>query len=138
VVRLILLIEDNDDDADLTAMAFRAVQIDNALVRVRDGVEALEYLKTEQPALILLDLNLPRLDGFGVLRAIRADAAHKYLPVVILTSSDEDHDRIAAYDGHANSFIRKPVDYDQFQRAAQTIAHYWLVLNRPAPVLRGA
>jgi two-component system, response regulator len=139
----ILLVEDRDDDAELTARAFRKARIANPLVRVRDGVEALDYLLgrgahaarnvADVPAVILLDLNLPRVSGIEVLTAIRTDARIKHVPVVILTSSNEDRDRLAAYQQHANSFVRKPVDYDQFVTAAQELGLYWLVLNEPPP-----
>jgi two-component system, response regulator len=139
----ILLVEDGDDDAELTARAFRKARIANPLVRARDGVEALDYLLgrgahaarnvADVPAVILLDLNLPRVSGIEVLTAIRADARIKHVPVVILTSSNEDRDRLAAYQQHANSFVRKPVDYDQFVTAAQELGLYWLVLNEPPP-----
>jgi two-component system response regulator len=139
----ILLVEDRDDDAELTARAFRKARIANPLVRARDGVEALDYLLgrgahaarnvADVPAVILLDLNLPRVSGIEVLTAIRADARIKHVPVVILTSSNEDKDRLAAYRQHANSFVRKPVDYDQFAKAAQELGLYWLVLNEPPP-----
>ena len=139
----ILLVEDRDDDAELTARAFRKARIANPLVRARDGVEALDYLLgrgahaarnvADVPAVILLDLNLPRVSGIEVLTAIRADARIKHVPVVILTSSNEDKDRLAAYRQHANSFVRKPVDYDQFVAAAHELGLYWLVLNEPPP-----
>jgi two-component system response regulator len=139
----ILLVEDRDDDAELTARAFRKARIANPLVRARDGVEALDDLLgrgahaarnvADVPAVILLDLNLPRVSGIEVLTAIRADARIKHVPVVILTSSNEDKDRLAAYRQHANSFVRKPVDYDQFAKAAQELGLYWLVLNEPPP-----
>jgi two-component system response regulator len=131
----ILLVEDNDDDAELTLMAFKAQRISNSMVRVRDGVEALDYLRDckELPAVVLLDLNLPRLHGIEVLKAIRAEERTKHLPVVVLTSSDEEKDRLAAYSHFANSYVRKPVDYDQFTMAARDLGLYWLVLNRPVP-----
>jgi two-component system response regulator len=139
----ILLVEDRDDDAELTARAFSKARIANPLVRTRDGVEALDYLLgrgahaarniAEVPAVILLDLNLPRVSGIEVLTAIRADERIKHVPVVILTSSNEDKDRLAAYQQHANSFVRKPVDYDQFVTATQELGLYWLVLNEPPP-----
>jgi two-component system response regulator len=141
--QIILLVEDNDDDAELTTKAFVRARVTNQIVRARDGVEALDYLlargehsgrdTSDVPAFVLLDLNLPRVDGIGVLRAIRADATNGHVPVVILTSSDEDKDRIAAYEHHANSFVQKPVDYDAFVEAARQLGLYWLVLNRPAP-----
>lgn len=139
----ILLVEDRDDDAELTTRAFRKARIANPLVRVRDGVEALDYLLgrgahaarnvADVPAVVLLDLNLPRVSGIEVLTAIRADQRIKHVPVVILTSSSEDKDRLAAYQRHANSFVRKPVDYDQFVAAAHELGLYWLVLNEPPP-----
>jgi two-component system response regulator len=139
----ILLVEDRDDDAELTTRAFRKARIANPLVRVRDGVEALDYLLgrgahaarnvADVPAVVLLDLNLPRVSGIEVLTAIRADQRINHVPVVILTSSSEDKDRLAAYQQHANSFVRKPVDYDQFAKAAQELGLYWLVLNEPPP-----
>ncbi|MGE0869935.1 MAG: response regulator [Kofleriaceae bacterium] len=140
---VILLVEDNDDDAELTIMAFKASRVSNTVVRVSDGVEALDYLfargshagrdPNDLPSVVLLDLNLPRVSGLDVLTAIRAADRTKYLPVVVLTSSDEDKDRIAAYSQFANSYIRKPVDYDQFTTAARDLGLYWLVLNRPLP-----
>jgi two-component system response regulator len=139
----IILVEDRDDDAELTARAFRKARILNPLVRARDGVEALDYLLgrgahagrnvANVPAVVLLDLNLPRVGGIEVLSAIRADERIKHIPVVILTSSNEDKDRLAAYQRHANSFVRKPVDYDQFVVAAEELGLYWLVLNEPPP-----
>ena len=138
----ILLVEDNDDDADLTQMAFRDAKIGNPIVRVSDGVEALDYLfaqgthagrdPADVPAVVLLDLNLPRLNGLEVLAALRGNPTTKKLPVVILTSSREERDRVAAYDNHANSYVQKPVDYDQFVQAARQLGLYWVVLNIPA------
>ena len=141
--QVILLVEDNDDDAELTTKAFTRARVMNQIVRARDGVEALDYLlargehagrdTSDVPAVVLLDLNLPRIDGIGVLRSVRANATIGHVPVVILTSSDEDKDRLAAYEHHANSFVQKPVDYDAFVEAARQLGLYWLVLNRPAP-----
>jgi two-component system response regulator len=138
-----LLVEDSDDDAELTVMAFRDALISNPIVRVRDGVEALDYLfargtyakrlKSDHPALVLLDLKLPRVNGIEVLQQLRAADATKYLPVVILTSSDEDRDRLAAYASHANSYVRKPVDYDQFVLATRQLGLYWTLTNVPPP-----
>jgi two-component system, response regulator len=146
-VQTILLVEDNDDDAELTVMAFSAARLANPLVRVSDGEEALDYLfgrgahagrdVSLLPSVVLLDLNLPKLDGLDVLAAIRADERTKHVPVVILTSSDEEKDRVRAYDLFANSYVRKPVDYDQFTSAARDLGLYWLVLNRPPPRIRG-
>jgi two-component system response regulator len=142
----ILLVEDNDDDAELTIRAFKAARVSNTIVRVEDGVEALDYLfgrghhadrqVAELPAVVLLDLKLPRLGGLEVLTAIRANENTKHLPVVVLTSSTEDRDRLGAYDQHANSYVQKPVDYDAFVAAAQHLGLYWMVLNVPAPVQR--
>lgn len=139
----ILLVEDSDDDAELTEMAFRDANIGNPIIRVADGIEALDYLfgreaytgrdVTELPAVVLLDVNLPRLNGLEVLAALRTNSLTKQLPVVILTSSREDRDRLAAYDHHANSYVQKPVDYDQFVQAARQLGLYWIVLNLPAP-----
>jgi len=139
----ILLVEDNDDDAELTARAFGQANLANPLVHVSDGVEALDYLfgrgryaerdTAILPVVVLLDLKLPRLDGIEVLKAIRGNEATCYLPVVMLTSSDHDRDRLAAYHHRANSYIKKPVDYDQFVEAARHLGLYWAVLNSPAP-----
>ena len=139
----ILLVEDSDDDAELTSKAFKQARIANPIVRARDGVEALDYLFGRNryagrdihdiPCVVLLDLNMPRLDGIEVLKAIRADQRVKHLPVVILTSSNEDKDRLEAYDNHANSYVRKPVDYDHFVAASRDLGLYWLVLNQPPP-----
>jgi CheY-like chemotaxis protein len=139
----ILLVEDNEDDAELTARAFSQAKIANPLVRVGDGVEALDYLfglgafaglgPGDLPVLVLLDLKLPRLDGLDVLKAIRAHDRTRYLPVVMLTSSDHDRDRLAAYHNHVNGYVKKPVDYDQFVEAARQLGLYWVVLNLSAP-----
>lgn len=141
--QIILLVEDNDDDAELTQRAFTNANVINRLVRAGDGVEALDYLfgrgqhagrdVLDAPAVVLLDLKLPRLPGVEVLKAIRADERTKHLPVVILTSSNEDKDRMSAYEHFANSYIRKPVDYDQFVVAARRLGLYWTVLNQPPP-----
>ena len=140
---VILLVEDNDDDAELTVMAFRDAQIANPIVRVADGVEALDYLfargrhagrpPEELPALVLLDLKLPRLNGIEVLKELRGSPLTRRQPVVILTSSAEDQDRVAAYDNHVNSYVRKPVDYDQFVTATRQLGLYWSVVNIPPP-----
>lgn len=139
----ILLVEDNDDDAELTARAFSDAKVGNPIVRAADGVEALDYLfgrgahagrdVTDIPAVVLLDLNLPRLNGLEVLSALRSNPVTKQIPVVILTSSREDRDRLAAYEHHANSYVQKPVDYDQFVHAARQLGLYWVLLNVPAP-----
>lgn len=136
----ILLVEDNDDDADLTEMAFREANISNPIVRVRDGVEALARLHGSGgarpeplPVVVLLDLKLPRVSGIEVLKSIRASESTRHLPVVVLTSSDEDRDRIEAYAHFANSYVRKPVDYDAFVAASRELGLYWTVTNVPPP-----
>lgn len=140
---VILLVEDNDDDAELTVRAFKQALIGNPVLRVSDGVEALDYLfcrgkyaarePNDMPAVILLDLNLPRLGGLEVLATLRKDERTKHLPIVVLTSSVEDRDRFTAYDHHANSYVKKPVDYDQFVAAARQLGLYWMVLNVRPP-----
>lgn len=141
--QVILLAEDNDDDAELTIMAFTQAKIANPVIRVRDGVEALDWLfrRGEHaarapeivPAMVLLDLKMPRLNGIEVLAEIRKDVRIRHLPVIILTSSAEEHDRISAYEGHANSYVQKPIDYDAFVTVARQIGVYWMLLNLPAP-----
>jgi two-component system response regulator len=137
----ILLVEDNDDEAELTVRAFRQAKIVNPIIRARDGVEALDYLfardshagrdASQLPAVVLLDLRLPRVDGIDVLKAIRADPRTTYVPVVLLTSSDHDRDRLAAYENHANSFVQKPIDYDEFVGIARQLGVYWTLVNMP-------
>lgn len=139
----ILLIEDNNDDAELTLRAFKRANVKNPLVRARDGEEALDYLfgrgayagrdVSDLPAVTLLDINMPKISGLDVLKTIRADERTKHLPVVILTSSNEDKDRLDAYTHFANSYVIKPVDYDQFVTAASQLGLYWMVLNEPPP-----
>ena len=141
--RSILLVEDNPDDAALTIRALKKNQIVNDLVVVHDGIEALNYLFGEgtfagrdtknMPQVVLLDLKVPKLDGLGVLRRIRSDDRTRILPVVILTSSNEEQDRIAGYGLGANSYVRKPVDFDAFVAATAQLGLYWLVLNEPPP-----
>ena len=139
----ILLVEDNPDDVALTLRAFRKAKVANPLVVARDGAEAVDYLfgqggyagrdPHDCPAMILLDLKLPKVEGMEVLRRLRADERTKLTPVVILTSSREERDVMQGYGLGANSYIRKPVDFDQFADSVRQIGLYWLVLNEPAP-----
>lgn len=141
--KMILLVEDNSSDVELTKRAFQKARISNELVVAQDGQDALEFLfgkdgepsvaPDQLPALIMLDLKLPRVDGLEVLRRIRADKRTRRLPVIILTSSKEEEDVAASYDLGANSFIRKPVDFHQFANAVQNLGLYWLVLNEAPP-----
>jgi two-component system, response regulator len=132
--RHILLIEDNSDDVELTLRAMRSHAIEEEVRVARDGAEALEMLYGEtqapaRPALILLDLNLPKIDGFEVLRRIRSDEHTSHLPVVILTTSREERDILSSYELGANSYIHKPVDYHTFSDAIRQLGLYWLRLN---------
>jgi len=137
--RVILLVEDNADDEALTMRALSKNNITNKIVVARDGVEALDYLfgtgkhagrdTSMQPELILLDLKLPKLDGFEVLKKLRADERTRLLAVVILTSSKEQQDIVNGYGFGANSYVRKPVDFQQFVNAVLQLGLYWLVLN---------
>ena len=130
----ILLVEDNSSDIALTRRALAMGRIGNDLVVAEDGQEALDYLETGKlPALLLLDLKLPRGPGLEVLRRIRANPHTRRLPVVILTSSREEQDLAAGYDLGANSYIRKPVDFRQFTQAIEQLGMYWLVINEPPP-----
>ncbi len=143
---IILLVEDNPDDVLLTKRAFKKSNILNELVVARDGVEALDYLfgtgayegrdLSIMPVLILLDLRLPKLDGIDVLRRIRTDERTKLIPVVVLTTSKEQKDLIESYSLGANSYIPKPVDFDQFVQAVRQLGLYWVLLNVPPPVMR--
>ncbi len=142
MTKVILLVEDNESDELLTLRAFKRSNIANEIVVARDGADALEYILAQGahadrdmdslPALVLLDLNLPKIDGLGVLRAIRGDARTQLLPVVVLTSSKEDEDVVRSYALGANAYVRKPVDFVQFSEAARTLGLFWLVLNEPA------
>ena len=142
--KLILLVEDNPSDIQLTKRAFEKSRIANQLQVAEDGQEALDYLfgrgvagtpgDDEAPALVLLDLKLPKMDGLEVLRRIRSEPRTRRLPVVILTTSKEDQDVAASYDLGANSYIRKPVDFTQFVKAVDHLGLYWLVLNEPPPM----
>jgi DNA-binding response OmpR family regulator len=132
----ILLVEDNPDDQTLTLRALKKQNIANDIVVLSDGVEALEYLSDPDkplPDLVLLDLKLPRLDGLALLRKLRDEPRTQLLPVVVLTSSDEDRDVIEGYRLGANSYIRKPVDFNQFTEAVRQLGLYWLVLNQAPP-----
>lgn len=136
----ILLVEDNADDIDLTLLAFRRSRLANEVMVARDGVEALEILHGTEtappqplPSIVLLDLKLPRVDGFEVLRRIREHPSTRLLPVVVLTSSAQERDLVQTYASGANSYIVKPVDFERFLEAAQHIGMYWLMLNRNPP-----
>lgn len=141
--KIVLLVEDNPDDEELTLVALQENNIGNPVVVVRDGAEALEYLfgtgryegneARSMPVVVLLDLKLPKVNGLEVLRRLRAHDSTKYLPVVVLTSSKEEEDRIQSYALGANSYVRKPVDFGQFVEAVKQLGLYWLVLNEPPP-----
>jgi len=141
--KVILLVEDNPDDVALTLRAFKRSHLMNPLVVARDGVEALDFLfargayahraEAELPTLIILDLKLPRLDGLGVLKAMRADPRTALLPAVILTSSKEEQDIVSGYKLGANSYVRKPVDFTEFLEAVKVLGIYWLALNQLPP-----
>lgn len=140
--KVILLVEDNPDDVRLTQRALKENAISNQLVVVNDGAAALDYLAragTEPgvilPTVTLLDLNLPKIDGLEVLRRIRANPRLKRLPIVILTSSKEEVDLINSYDLGANSYIQKPVEFDEFNAAVRQLGLYWLLLNEPPPAV---
>ena len=146
--KAILLVEDNADDEALTLRALKKNNIRNEVIVAHDGAEALEYLfgtgkfagrNTDFiPQVVLLDLKLPKVDGLEVLRRLRADQRTKLLPVVILTSSTEEQDRIRGYDLGANSYVRKPVDFSQFIDAVRQLGLYWLILNEAPPVRRSS
>lgn len=142
---VILLVEDNPDDEALTLRALKKNNITNEVVVARDGAEALDYLfgtgkqagRPLVPQVTLLDLKLPKVDGLEVLRRIREDQRTKVLPVVILTSSNEERDRLQGYNLGANSYVRKPVDFLQFTDAVRQLGLYWLLLNERPPANRG-
>jgi two-component system response regulator len=141
--RYILLVEDNPDDEELTLLSLRKNNLAHEIIVVRDGVEAIEYLfgngqyagrdVSRVPTVILLDLKLPKLDGLGVLKRLRADERTRTLPVVVLTSSSQDADVIASYNLGANSYVRKPVEFGAFVEAVSSLGLYWVLLNRPPP-----
>lgn len=139
----ILLVEDNPDDVALTLRSLKKNNIRNKIVVARDGVEALDYLfgtgahadrdAANVPVIVLLDLKLPKVDGLEILKRLRADERTRLVPVVILTSSNEEKDLINGYSLGANSYIRKPVDFNQFNEAVRQLGLYWLLLNEPPP-----
>ncbi len=139
----VLLVEDNPDDVLFTLRAFEKNHIFNEVVVAADGAQALEYLlpadeaKALKPALVLLDVNLPKVDGLEVLRRIRAHPRTEALPVVVLTTSNEERDIVQSYRLGANSFVRKPVTFGQFVEATKVLGVYWLLVNEPAPSWRG-
>ena len=142
--KTILLVEDNPNDVELTLLALKKNNLVNSIDVVSDGAEALEYLfatgayanraRCRLPQLILLDLRLPKVDGIEVLQRLRADPRTRRLPVVIMTSSNEEADLARAYDHGANSYVRKPVDFEHFVEAIRQLGMYWLMLNEPPPV----
>ncbi len=139
--KTILLVEDNEQDELLVLRALGKIHLANRVDVVRDGQQAIDYLHAEgefagragepPPAVVLLDLNLPRLSGLEVLDRLRADPRTRLLPVVILTSSDEDRDRLRSYEGGANSFVRKPLDFNEFAETVARLGFYWLATNEP-------
>ena len=142
--KTVLLVEDNPDDVELTLRAFKKNNVANGVVVTRDGAEALDFLfgrgayedrdLSVMPVVIFLDLKLPKIDGLEVLRRLRADERTKLLPVVILTSSKEEQDIMSGYSLGANSYVRKPVDFEQFVEAVRQLGLYWLLLNESPPV----
>jgi CheY-like chemotaxis protein len=141
--KIILLVEDNPDDEELTTRALRKANIANEIVVTRDGKEAIDFLFGEgayegrdlsrMPAVVLLDLKLPKLSGLDVLRRLRSDARTKLIPTVVLTSSSEDEDMLKSYESGANSYVRKPVEFGSFANAVSQLGVYWLLINQTAP-----
>jgi two-component system response regulator len=141
--KVILLVEDSDSDEELTLRALRKNNITNEVVVARDGIEALDYMfgagahagrdVAELPTVVLLDIKLPRIDGLEVLRRLRADERTKLVPVVILTSSNEERDRLEGYTSGANSYVRKPIKFSELAEAVKQLGLYWLILNQPPP-----
>ncbi len=141
--KFILLIEDNQDDVDLTLRAFRKSNIANRTVITRDGAEALDFLfaqgehvqrdSSHIPVVILLDLNLPKIDGLSVLKEIRSNPVTRYIPVVVLTTSKAENDVVESYSLGANSFIQKPVDFNRFSEVVSNFGLYWLIMNETVP-----
>lgn len=141
--RYILLVEDNPDDEELTLLSLRKNNLPHEIVVVRDGVEAIDFLLgngkyagrdlSHAPMVVLLDLKLPKLDGLGVLKRLRANERTRMLPVVVLTSSSQDADVLASYSLGANSYVRKPVEFGAFVEAVSSLGMYWMQLNRPPP-----
>lgn len=140
--KTILLVEDNPDDEEFTLRALRRANVTNEVFVARDGSEAIEYLfgsahadraPASLPAVVLLDLKLPKIGGIDVLRRIRSEAGTRYLPVVILTSSSEEEDMLSSYESGANSYVRKPVEFADFANAVARLGIYWLLLNEPPP-----
>jgi len=139
----ILLVEDNQDDMDLALHALRREKLANNIFVARDGEEALDFLFCREgfvhrsfdhpPKLVLLDLKLPKVDGMEVLKQVKSDPRTKTIPVVIMTSSKEERDLVASYHLGANSYIQKPVDFDQFRETVKSVGLYWLVTNQPVP-----
>jgi two-component system response regulator len=143
----ILLVEDDPNDVSLTLRAFRQHKITNSVTVVQDGAEALDYLFArgihagrgggDLPTVVLLDLKLPKVDGLEVLKQVRGNERTKLLPVVILTSSDEERDIVESYRLGANSYVRKPVEFEEFAEAVRQLGLYWLLLNQPPPAGKG-
>ena len=141
--KMILLVEDNEDDEELTTRALRQAHIANEIVVARDGQEALDFLfgqgahagrdLARMPALVLLDIKLPKVTGLEVLQRVRADPRTRLVPIVMLTSSSEDEDMLKSYEHGANSYVRKPVEFRAFAEAVRQLGMYWMLLNQPVP-----